>query len=265
MKKIFLFFLVIFLSCEKPHQFPRFIAESKSESIVAVNTKRMANCHRSAYDIIEHFEDSLGSKGAQIPQDSIPEKPDLRILIDTTYAFATKGFEYQRVNFPIEKFPISVTDAERKFKHSLALRDRLKKMYIHAIPVLIYNLSSNNALITDCRVIQEALDVDGKWKPIEFFHALDTDVIYPTKDVRILSPNHYIGLAAIKYHGSFKTKIRVKCRINNEYVFYSAPVAGSINREQFNTKFMESYKNFNPGFVESNAQDFRDYVLLDKY
>lgn len=80
-------------------------------------------------------------------------------------------------------------------------------------------------------MIQEALNEDGEWRPIEYwvYSGCGNSYFNPL----ILTPNKYVMVPIKKYTGSFKTQIRLKLR-NRKKTIYSPPFSGSIDRTQFN-------------------------------
>lgn len=79
-------------------------------------------------------------------------------------------------------------------------------------------------------LIQEALNQDKKWKPIEFWVNSDCGMSY-LKKINIKS-EEIILLSSKKYAGNFKTKIRFKLLINKK-VYYSNSITTSINKSKF--------------------------------
>ncbi|WP_175623025.1 hypothetical protein [Chryseobacterium schmidteae] len=79
-------------------------------------------------------------------------------------------------------------------------------------------------------LIQEALNQDKKWKPIEFWVNSDCGMSY-LKKINVKS-EEIIGVSSKKYAGSFKTKIRFKLLINKK-VYYSNFINTSINKSKF--------------------------------
>lgn len=77
--------------------------------------------------------------------------------------------------------------------------------------------------------LQEALDKDGQWRPIEATMSEFCGVGHWRLKVH---SQEFITLLFPKYSGNFKTKIRV--RINNgDNVFISKPYDGTISESQF--------------------------------
>lgn len=77
--------------------------------------------------------------------------------------------------------------------------------------------------------IQEALDSNGVWRPIEFKgHDFCGRGYYGVK----LYPNEYALMAFPKYQGNFKTKLRVRIKSGDD-IYVSQPFEGTINEQQF--------------------------------
>ncbi len=100
-------------------------------------------------------------------------------------------------------------------------------------PVYIVNQTSGIKVISakDGHLfgIQEALDTNGNWRPIEFQgHDFCGVGRYGVK----LYPKEYAVLIFPKYQGSFKTKLRVRIK-NGENIYVSQPFDGTINERQF--------------------------------
>ena len=79
-------------------------------------------------------------------------------------------------------------------------------------------------------MIQEAMDEKGKWKPIEYwvYSGCGNSYFDPLK----LDSGKYVMIPIKQYHGSFKTKFRLKMKIYNT-LFYSETFEGSIEKSQF--------------------------------
>ena len=76
-------------------------------------------------------------------------------------------------------------------------------------------------------IIQEALDENGEWKPVEYLPSSWCGNSYHQV---FLGPNEYWSFAVPRYAGSFKTKLRFKLEGVNP--IYSNEFEGSINKEQ---------------------------------
>ncbi len=74
-------------------------------------------------------------------------------------------------------------------------------------------------------ILQEAMDKNGLWKPIEYWESSDCGNSFG--QIKI-GPNEIVGTKSTKYKGSFKTKIRFKLS-ENDKVYYSNSLHSSIN------------------------------------
>jgi hypothetical protein len=252
-KQLLLAILPLLLCCcKKSSDLPRLI--TTADTGIEVDTKEMLESRPTLLafnfkeDTVVGYKKALDYKKDIVEFHEKPKFPEnnLKIIIDTTYSFYSKNFEYKNINNR------KLTDSlhrlgERDINHIVDVWDNksreLKNKYIAAYPVLIYNNSAAKAYITNPHggtllLVQEALDADGKWKPIEFRFGLSTCFI--RYSYYVLSPKHYIATAIIKYKGNFKTKVRVKM-ISNGKVFYSNAVLGTINRSQFNQDFVKPF------------------------
>lgn len=79
-------------------------------------------------------------------------------------------------------------------------------------------------------MIQEALNEDGTWQPIEYwvYSGCGNSYFNPLN----LQPNEYLMIPIRKYSGNFETKIRLKCRFGGT-MEYSRSFKGSIKKSQF--------------------------------
>lgn len=78
-------------------------------------------------------------------------------------------------------------------------------------------------------LIQEAIDTNGVWRPIEYSSVGGCgNAYYSIK----LPSNSYLTGGVVKYTGDFETLIRLKLK-NDEQILYSTPFKGKINLEQF--------------------------------
>ncbi len=78
--------------------------------------------------------------------------------------------------------------------------------------------------------IQEALDEEGQWKSIEYWVNSTCGNSYFNS---MLNANTYTWFLINKYKGDYKTKLRVKYKLQKGYK-YSPEFEGYINTEQFN-------------------------------
>ncbi|MFT3794963.1 hypothetical protein [Flavobacterium sp.] len=232
--------------------------------ILAVNFTGDTLVMQDEYSIPEKHFNYFGQDPAS--------KGNFRIFIDTTYAFQSKGFVFRNLKLPhlpdFDSLEKAGYDLYRfpKMKAYFKTIDSLKATPVNAYPVLVYNASDTIQLVkkrlTDngLEMIQEALDSDGIWKPIEFLYepyACGTG----HADFLIL-PKHYLAAAILKYAGDFKTKIRVKIR-SQDKIYYSNEIPGSINRSQFDQNIVKEFLKQRDFFIESDFNELRKYMLLE--
>ena len=280
MKKIVLIFLILLFSfCSKREsQHPRIIV-SDVDNVVEVNTKEMLRSQPPFLamnfvgdtTIINFF---YRSKRLMLNgfSDTLKKNSRLKVIIDTSYLFYSKNFVYKNIEIS-RNIDVKIFE---KFKHD-ELRipqiadyfkkiDSLKEQYVSSIPVLIYNESNQTKRINKpldsgfFSMIQEALDVDGKWKPIEFFFE-NTDCGTGRMDYLLL-PKKYMATTILKYYGNFKTKIRIKLRTDDQY-YYSNSFTGYINRSQFDQSYVKSFIRNRGQFVESYFNYDLEWALLN--
>ena len=80
-------------------------------------------------------------------------------------------------------------------------------------------------------MIQEALDENGNWSPIEYWVYSGCGNSY--FDPLVLNPGESIFVPIKKYTGDFKTKIRLRFK-HGDKVIYSDSFDASIDKTQFN-------------------------------
>ena len=87
-------------------------------------------------------------------------------------------------------------------------------------------------------MIQEALDEEGEWKPIEYwvYSGCGNSYDNPLE----LDSGKYVIVPIKKYSGEFKTKIRLKFKYGKK-IMYSKPFSGSVNLSQFNKEENQVY------------------------
>lgn len=108
------------------------------------------------------------------------------------------------------------------------------KKHVKALPIYIVNHTKKSIIIseqeTELILIQEALDKNGNWKPIDYMTFSYCGNSYGEY---ILRPNYYLMSKIYKYKGNFETFLRVKMASDTS-ITYSRPFRGSINLSQFN-------------------------------
>jgi len=86
------------------------------------------------------------------------------------------------------------------------------------------------------KMVQEALNEKGEWKPIEH---LVTSFCGDSYHRVFLKPNQYWEWAAYRYKGEFKTKLRFRLELSNSSYLFSNEFEGRINQSQFVTKSLQ--------------------------
>ena len=257
MKKLFaILFILLFSFCSKEkHQYPRLIVPDVDD-VVEVNTRHMLQSSpvllginfTKDTSIIMHKERNLNKSIIDLKKDTLLPRYDLKIIIDTTYDFHYNEFEYKWHD--LAKFADSITKlnfSRKQFEDIVFSKyygkiNRLRKNHVVSYTLLIYNNGKENAYLEEVGVnnfslIQEAKDTDGNWKPIEYIYSLPLDII--DYSCTVLSPKKYLATSIIKYHGDFKTKLRVKIRFGRNY-YYSNEIEGYINKSQFYDGFLNT-------------------------
>ena len=115
--------------------------------------------------------------------------------------------------------------------------------------LLLVNATNEQAAFpaSDSRlyIVQEALDTDGKWKPVEYLPSSWCGNSYHTV---FLGANEYWEFAAARFTGKFKTKLRFRLderkSKNEKTAIYSNEFDGSINKEQFTNQ-----RPYNPSSI----------------
>ncbi|RKS01416.1 hypothetical protein [Flavobacterium sp. 102] len=296
MKKLLcIFFVLLFSFCSKKEQspYPQFLV-SEQDDVIQVNTKEMLGVRPNMFGwnftngtddtthIYQPYEKVIDIKKEKRPiyggwalnenyiklpfaKDTVIPRMDLKVIVDTTYTISRKSIHYKNYYYPKwNKSTLYSEESEEKLMASY--RTNIKKLednFVECYPVLIYNNSRNNA-VTGTFMIQEAKDSDGKWKPIEFIKRLGIASCIPSPSPLLFSKK-YMGSSIIKYHGDFKTKLRVKFA-NKKNIYYSNEFTGYIHKSQFDNKPYVIYYNRNLSnslipvpFEISKNLDFLDY------
>lgn len=97
-------------------------------------------------------------------------------------------------------------------------------------------------------LIQEALDTNQNWQPIEAYNVGMSCPVGEVDEFKIM-PNEYLNIYVARYCGEFKTKLRLKLVTNNS-IIYSQEFDGSINLSQFQKLNPNKEKWIYPSFFE---------------
>ncbi len=107
--------------------------------------------------------------------------------------------------------------------------------------VFIYNPSEDTlAIYTEfgmAFMIQEALNENGEWQPIEYwlsaYLGIDSTTNPDIYGYSLIPPKYALIQKTPVYNGDFKTKLRFKLKFNDQ-IIYSNSFQGFINKNQFN-------------------------------
>lgn len=258
MRKLILLFLVfVFISCNK---------DEKVDNIVVYHPKPIVKVQVNSINMLRSLVPQLANDVSPSGQtenirvshdffrkryiwpedmDGYQMKANLRIVIDTN-SFYTDGylFEYtDEEKKKINNYP-SLSGEQREnrmYEDYLKKQEALKSRQICSHSVKIYNEGNSEIVFYGNQIIQEALDVDGIWKPIEFLYFPSVcGTPYVGTEIPILRPGHFFLTAIVKYHGKFKTKVRVKFARGYQ-LFYSNEITAYINRSQFNLNAIDDF------------------------
>ncbi|GAB3714801.1 hypothetical protein [Flavobacterium koreense] len=281
MKKLLsIFFIILFFFCSKKNEndLPRLIVP-KQENVVEVNSKEMlqnrspiiaVNFISSSKVLTNNYGrfvfDEKKLKFVHNKFDTVFSRTDLKIIIDTSYVFTSKGIAYKNLLFSVNDTILKDSIKKPFFKNKLPFGSirNLEVKSVSSYPVLFYNNSNKGiimgSLIDGLKIIQEAKDIDGIWKPIEFHNNIN-GCLGPMN--LLLEPKHYTAIAIIKYKGSFKTKIRVKY-LEGKNIYYSNEINGAINKAQFNQEYLlDFYRDTHSGSYPRYFEDFKKRIFLN--
>jgi hypothetical protein len=267
MNKLIVFFLILFLICscnnkqnEKTFVLPNikdttkitdfyFSPECMQRSKNEVKTLQKIGENANLNSSYKKFNYFLESSNDLFERKNLSKYPfsGFQIFVDTMNELSIEsGYS----NYPFLTFWDTINNKKR-FEDSLRQNIewenwKRNKKYVKALPVYIINQTKKSIVIseqeTELFLIQEALDKNGKWKPIEYMTFSDCGDSFSEY---ILRPNYYLMTKVYKYKGGFETLIRIKMA-SDTIITYSKPFRGSINLSQFNIP----YKRLeNPNFL----------------
>ncbi|GAA4047162.1 hypothetical protein GCM10022388_10910 [Flavobacterium chungnamense] len=250
----------------------------EKENVVEVNSREMLQ-NRSPLIALNFLNDKAILKNIDgvfqcnnyktyngLAEKVIKNRYDLKIIIDTSYSFTSKGIAFKNLLYSVNDSILSDSINKPFYKNKLPFSriSTLENKSVAAYPVLFFNNSTKKIPLgtSDLKIeiIQEAKDIDGKWKPIEFFYG-DGMCFQPLN--LLLEPMHYTATTIIKYKGSFKTKIRVKY-FDNKNTYYSNEICGTINRSQFNQVYLlDFYRDSHNGSYPRYYEGFKKSIFLN--
>lgn len=147
----------------------------------------------------------------------------LQLLIDTTRSFS--------MSLNKRLMPVDLQIYKQDVDSLVNVQLDSNRMNINLFHILN---SDNHDILLQTQdgipmVIQEALDSNGIWRPIEYWWYAWCGNAY---NDNTLKPDTYITFGTIKYTGEHETQLRLK--LKNKYTtIYSSPYKGKINLEQF--------------------------------
>ncbi|MBO9620077.1 MAG: hypothetical protein J7539_13695 [Niabella sp.] len=186
---------------------------------------------QSTYWRNRYYTDSRGIY--KMRDNSSRRKSGLEIFADTTQCLTIDLEDYSwfrsTVYLPSEGYRVDSVKTKELYARWL----QRPRNYIQAVPVFLAN-NTNDTLFLDFQdhnalMIQEALDENGNWRPIEYWQYSKCGNSYGETGIL---PHYFIMVKVNKYYGDFETLLRVKLR-NGEKVIYSNSFKGSINKAQF--------------------------------
>lgn len=174
----------------------------------------------------------------------------LMIYVDTTQNISIPAYKDNSIN--------GLNDGSTFREMYNAQIDFLDKYYnqsdklMEGYPVIIFNSTDTTWRINTIEgwvyMIQEALDKNGTWKPIEYidYRAVCGNSYWSEN----LHPQHYLVSKVYRYSGDFKTKLRVRF-VTQKKIFISNEFKGSINLSQFDI----------PSFLPFFTEKINDHFL----
>ena len=131
-------------------------------------------------------------------------------------------------------------------------------------PVLVVNETRSDKFFTArdryVSAIQEAKDKDEKWRPIE---SKKFDFVGNGRWGLIIHPNEFALIITAKYHGSYKTLMRVRMTIGDD-TYLTKAFEGTINEKQFYLKpGSYQYEEYKKNLSASLTRRFLGSVPLE--
>lgn len=149
----------------------------------------------------------------------------LKLYVDTAQSYDVK-FRTHQMPMPEVYDSLTKTFISQENKNPF---DRVLEY-----PVYLYNFGDSSELIElhdgTVQVIQEALNPDGEWQAIEYFHFSGCGNSF--NDV-LLRSNELFVFGIHRYKGSFHTQFRLRMKTGNQTLF-SNEFNGSVQLGQFN-------------------------------
>ncbi|MDR6240075.1 hypothetical protein [Aureibacter tunicatorum] len=273
--------LVSAFQADKEKHFPKIIDNlPKPDKLLAQNELHKADPLIYMFGDLNNKSYKLVNinRGFNLSPDSLPKaRPsNLKIFIDTTQVLSIDLSRYDIPPPPVyvdDKVPViyEADDLELEYDEVSVIDTletiRIRKLYeereprcVRSYPVYVENISGKDLRVftvdDKLLMIQEVLDDNGKWRSIEYFRfGMCGNGYY----YQPLPKNHFMLIKTPLYEGAFKTKMRLKMKIDDKYIF-SNEIDFHINRNQmFPGQEFYSFFDFE---IERDSVAFFNRVLL---
>lgn len=151
--------------------------------------------------------------------------------VNLNFCFANKLKNKKNEYESVDVITICVDTSDNQYSSTTLSENLISFMVINPMDSAV-NISIQEYFIP---FIQEAMDSNGIWRPIEYWLNWSCGNAYQQMN---LGSGESMRYPIRKYEGDFKTKIRIKAKINNQ-IYYSKPFNGSINHTQMDISFSE--------------------------
>jgi hypothetical protein len=233
---IFTYLSLFFTGCQSKSQLNQFKPPLIADTLPKTKELRKAfeiNISYPAIEAIRPFGDTcfLNTRAYNLWDTSVARNVEqradgLQFLVDTTQDVTIKYYKDEGV--------IGIDDPSQ--------------VYTKGYPCFIYNETSQIKWLMmqdqSVIVIQEALDSNYSWKPIQIWNWSWCGNSYYRA---FLKPNHYLMFKIPLYAGDFYTDIRLKL-YSRDAIYYSNEYKGFINLKQFNLPKELMDEKGKPGF-----------------
>lgn len=162
--------------------------------------------------------------------------------------------KYTSIKFYVLKEE-SLSNKNHKYRSNRIVVDDFKDQRTKYQRAILANYSEDTISIRSYYIrglflIQEALDTNQNWQPIEAYTVGMSCPVGEVDEFNI-KPNEYLSIYVARYCGAFKTKLRLKLATNNS-IIYSEEFDGSVNLSQFQKLSSDREKWIYPSFFEED-------------
>jgi len=200
----------------------------------------------------QHFQTAM-----RAPPDSATNDPSVNNVV--TVSFMNRGYCYAGSQLKDTKAPGGFGKSDNA-PQKLRTESPGRGLFLLAQPGVVASFANGPGMrvvlvnqtqellafpASDSRVaiIQEAVDADGTWKPIEYLPSSGCGNSYHRV---FLAPGYFWAFSAPRYKGSIPTKLRFAMALADGSQFHSNEFEGSVNPEQFSVE---------KGHVATNIMD----------